>query len=356
MKKIILVFFITFLIITDGIGQNIQLRYEGQLLEHGDEIIMTGQADLFDMAIDLEVKNNTQNTASISCRRYELDTITMSALYMCWANCTVLPFGGTVVLEPQETSDLFSAHINPNGHFGVERNLYTFYNEQNPADSMSFIAVFTTTNFVPVDEAGEPMIHQSVEFWGTPNAAIGYDGLKISNLSVNDLEILVEQEIVELADGAEVSFQWGGLTYHELSEPVNLPALSLDSSFAVDYQAGSELGISIIKYHFFEESNPENAHQLTLIFNTTSVGLVETKLESFRVYPNPSHGMVRFGKVGENQPYSELLIFGVDGKLVFQQMLQSNTESIDFVLPKGLYMYQFLSHDSQTRGRKLIVL
>ncbi len=354
MKNILLVIFGTFLLVSVNIAQNIQLIHQNHLLQNGEEIILLGQSDLFDMAIDLEVKNNTLNTASISCKRYELDTLTMSALYMCWANCTVLPFGGTVTLGPQESSELFSAHINPNGHFGVERNLYTFYNEQNPADSMSFIAVFTTTDFVPVDEQGEPMIHQSVEFWGTPEAEIAFDGFFLSNLSENELEIVVEQEIVELADGAEVSFQWGGSTYNQLSQPVNLPAFSIDSSFSVDYHAGSALGISILKYHFFEESNPENAHQLTLIFNTTSVGLAESETENFRVYPNPSLGMLFFD-FGNVMQDGELQIFNSLGSLITQAPIYGSNGVLTIQLASGQYFCRVMRKNGQSESKKIVI-
>ncbi|NOR86941.1 MAG: T9SS type A sorting domain-containing protein [Bacteroidales bacterium] len=341
-------------------SQNIVLNYEGQQLTNDETVAIIGDTSLFDMAIELDVTNNTSATMEISCQRYEVDTIAHSALYMCWANCTVLPFGGTVTLEPGETAELFGAHCNPNGNFGVERSLYTFYNENNPADSISFLAVFSTTSVMIEDEEENAMFFESKEFWGVPNDEISYQIPGIRNISNNPIPIIVEQQIIEWIDGAEISFEWGGILYENenTSESVILAELESNASFIAHYHSPSELGISRVSYTFYEENNIENKQKIEFIFNTTAVG-INTIISSIshQSFPNPSHGQlyIRY-QMDSNIANTTLEIINLQSQVIYQQQINDLVGNISISLPVGNYFYRFISPSASTSAVKFIII
>ncbi len=341
-------------------AQNIVLNYEGHQLSNGETILNIGSSDLSDMAIELDVINNTSSTMEISCIRYELDTITNSNLYMCWANCTVLPFGGTVSIAPGETVDLFGAHCNPNGGYGVERNLYVFYNENNPSDSMSFIATYSTTSMLLEDDEGEAMVFESKEFWGVPSDEIFYQIPSVRNITNNPIYVQVEQQIEVLADGAEISFEWGGFLYEDESpsESLLIEAQNYTETFISYYAAGATLGISHIKYIFFEEGNIENAQQINLVFNTTSVGISSvSQLIQHQAYPNPSQGNLKISyQLNEGLKNARIDIFDLQSRMVYNQELFNEKGLLEISLAQGSYFYRFVSVKGSSKAVKLILL
>ena len=356
MKNIILLIS-ALIILTSSFSQSVELFHDGESLENGQEVVMIGSNDLFDMAIELSVSNTSFNEVEITCNRYILDTITDSDLYMCWANCTVLPTGGTVTLEPGETTDVFSAHINPNGHFGIERNLYTFFNANNPSDSISFIATFVTTSFIVNNEENEPIFFQNIELWGVPGQSIIFDGSIIQNISETAINMLVSQSVIEQVEGSQVSFEWGEILYEmeDLSETILIAANSEGNYFTAYYTAGNSLGISEVNYTFFEENNEENAQAFSLIFNTTSVGLNNPLMIQSAAWPNPSTGKVNILIDSKGSSNTKILIYNSLGQIVFENPIAHTKDQLTIYLTEGQYYYQFQSESFKSKAQKLII-
>lgn len=342
-----------------GFSQSIALTEGGDDLENGQEVVFIGDHTLPDMAIELAVTNSSSGTKEISCVRYELDSIPASALYMCWANCTVLPSGGTVSLGPGETSDLFSAHVNPNNHYGIERSLYTFFDENNPNDSMSFIATFTTTSFLLKDEEDHVLIYSEKELWGTVNGIIEYQLPQLINIGDEVLNIVIEQEIISLAEGASIGFEWNGIYYEDedLSQGNIIEAQESDASFIAHFSAGNNLGISIIKYTFFEEGMEENAHSITLIFNSTSVGIENISAIPSFAFPNPSRGIITIQyEIPNDGIEANLQVIDLLGRIVEDVPIDPKKDQIQMHLPSGQYYYRITSFLGYSHSSKLLIL
>lgn len=337
-----------------SLAQSIQLEHEGEILQNGEEVVFIGNHELPDMAIDLIVTNISGAEKNIGCFRYEIDTITASALYMCWANCTVIPFGGTVLLQPNESTELFSAHINPNENYGIERNLYSFYDENNPNDSISFIATFVTTSFHLLNENGEEMLNEEIENWGVNGGMINYELPSVFNQNDESVILLVEQEIISQTEGSDVSFYWDGVEYYDqsISDPALISSGNNEGVFAVDFSVGDNIGLSKVKYTFFEQGNLENSHELILIFNATSVGIEESNPLQFSIYPNPSNGAFI---VNSKESIEGILIYDYSGRLINNIQWNSHQKEQLIELPSGQYMIQLLSDTKISDTKKILV-
>lgn len=360
MKKYIFLIFSLFFSLSFIQAQNIVLSHEGENLTNNQSVNFIGNANLFDMAIELVVTNNSFSTMDITCYRYEIDTITNSALYMCWANCTVLPSGGTVTLDPGQSSDLFSAHCNPNGGFGVERSLYTFFDANNPNDSISFMAVFSTTSFLLENNQGDAMIMESAELWGIPNQELEYQIPAIHNISTSNINLQVQQEILHLTEGSEVSFEWNGILYDDnnISEPLQLAEDEINSSFFSYYASGSNIGVSEIKYHIFETENPANSQTLLIIYNTTAVGVLQSEqLIKHEAFPNPSHGNINISyDLKDGLDNGRIEIYDLHSHLVKRENISKQRGSIFVNLPNGLYFYQITTSKIKSEAIKFIII
>jgi len=340
-------------------AQNIQLHYESHLLSNNEKLSLVGDTSLSDMVFEIAVTNNTSTTMDISCQRYELDSITDSDLYMCWQNCTVLDFGGTISLSPGETTHVFGAHCNPNGHFGVERNLYTFYNANNPNDSSSFQAVFSTSSFLIENENDEALILEHQEFWGVPNENLTHQIAGIKNISENELNIRVQQNIIALASGADINFEWGNIVYNEqdISAAVGIMPQESNSSFYTHFYGGGELGISQVQYVFFEENNTENLQQIDFTFNTTSVGIFSTEIITYRAYPNPALNQIKISyQLYQDLENIDLEVYNLSGQMVYQKGIRDVTGSVLIPLRAGSYFYRFSSNSKSTSLSKFVIV
>lgn len=291
----------------------------------------------------------------IGCYRYELsDTITDSDLYMCWANCTVLPDGGVVTLAPNASTDQFSAHINPNGHYGLEKNMYTFFDVNNPSDSISVIINFITSDFLIIEE--DVLLSPVIEIFGAPNQTLEYQFYYVLNNRNDEMMISVDQNPLEISQDSEIELSWNDYSYFGDTtsySQIFIPGTNM-SHFEVYFHAGSEPEISVIEYHLFELNNEENAQKLKLIFNTTTVGINESERQSFSIYPNPSYGDI-FIEVDEASTITDLIVYDFQGREILNQKWDSSQQRQILDLPAGNYLVRLLSEEDYFQPQKLII-
>ena len=68
----------------------------------------------------------------------------------------------------------------------------------------------------------------------------------------------------------------------------------------------------------------------------TNVAVIEQKVPQFRVYPNPAN---EFVTIQSDQIISDLAIYAADGKMIFNEAIQSKSATINTnTFPKGIYV------------------
>ncbi len=85
-----------------------------------------------------------------------------------------------------------------------------------------------------------------------------------------------------------------------------------------------------------------------IVFN--SVSETESDKSSVSVFPNPSSGEITFSS--SNTKEKQLRIFGLDGRLVLEQLLHKPQETI--ILPSGIYIYEVKSEEGWEQGKLVI--
>ena len=149
MKKLILIF-VAALSISLAYSQSFELYYEGQVLPQNGEITLTSHADSGFMVLDtLDVKNISSVTSEVKCIRTIIENIEGTINSFCWGVCYP-PFVDTsslaVTILPQTTSYEFVGDHDPNGHVGVVKVKYTFYDSHNSSNQVSVFVKYDATN------------------------------------------------------------------------------------------------------------------------------------------------------------------------------------------------------------------
>jgi hypothetical protein len=185
MKKLIF-FFVATVSISLACAQSFELYYKGQLLPQNGEITITSHPDSGMMVLDtLDIKNISSATREVFCVRTIIENIEGTINSFCWGVCYP-PFVDSsslaVAIPPQATSYEFVGDHDPNGHTGVVKVKYTFYDSHSSNDQVSVFVNYDATNTGNVDET-QPRYFMSQAY---PNPAndlvkINYEFTDIKN-------------------------------------------------------------------------------------------------------------------------------------------------------------------------------
>lgn len=97
------------------------------------------------LAVKGNIRNTTGQSLNVLVKSEALEVPAGGEVYFCWAQCyspsvTVAPVA--LIVEPNGILNQFHGYYKNNGAEGEARVRYTFYLENNPNDSLEFIATF----------------------------------------------------------------------------------------------------------------------------------------------------------------------------------------------------------------------
>ncbi len=153
MKKIISTLFFIAMVFSVAFTQNLEVYFENELLEPGQEITIGGEATSSAIVIDaIDVKNITSTGMHVKCARTDIDIVPGTTNSFCWGLCyppTTDTSAVSVMIDPDGIYDEFSGDYYPDGNEGESTIKYTFFNEENPSDNVSIIVKYSTLVSVP---------------------------------------------------------------------------------------------------------------------------------------------------------------------------------------------------------------
>ncbi len=127
-----------------GLSQSLTLQTpEGVNVPNGGEITIYGEETVYEIISHLFVTNISSTAINVSVQRHQIYLVEGSGNLLCWMMC----FDSTVnvSLFPLEIAagatneEDFSGHYRPWGNVGISRIAYTFYDDNNPNDSIMAI-------------------------------------------------------------------------------------------------------------------------------------------------------------------------------------------------------------------------
>ncbi|MEP7197697.1 MAG: T9SS type A sorting domain-containing protein [Saprospiraceae bacterium] len=89
------------------------------------------------------------------------------------------------------------------------------------------------------------------------------------------------------------------------------------------------------------------------IISKTSDELETT--EDFSIIPNPNHGSFIIQSDGNNYTDARLMIYNLNGQLMYETIIQNDSQTISIELSSGTYMVKLIKDDGKTSIQKLII-
>lgn len=234
-----------------------------------------------------------------------------------------------------------------------------------------FVSSFLSgQSFKILDKQGVDLTSDTVYLWGDVNTASLELHIDIKNTSASLADMKLKIVPNWLITNSYYNYCLG-LSCFSLAgsqpeiPPVTIP-IKADSSYRetlLDCFPNGQLGESSLTYVFFNAANTSDTAFVTVIYNTTPVGIKNVDLKENaigNIYPNPAQSLatLNYNLEGYNQ----------NAKVVLYDMLGNNVKEFDLIgnnqgkisintneMPNGVYFYALRSSNKTVATRRLIV-
>lgn len=184
--------------------------------------------------------------------------------------------------------------------------------------------------------------------------------LNIRNLSNNDMNIIVEQDVLELTDGIMMQLCWGQCMVgneHIVSTPVPVPAQTLSTDIISLHCLFLEGETGVVKaiYHAYDESDPDSKINITVLYGQTA-NTPEYTFNLGQAYPNPATTQVHFNL--QSSDNVNVVVYNLLGQEVKSQLVSGHQNRVNIAvddLQPGIYFCRFSIYGEVVKTEKFIV-
>ena len=381
MKKVL--FFLIFLFSIASAGaQALSLQWDGAPITDGSTVVVNGELtdNIFQEFLShVLVKNETDRDMQVKARRANVDVVDGSTNYLCWEACypddvTESPNAYTIPAGGMTPETVFAGHYQPHGNAGLSTVKYTFFNEMNEDEQVSF--------FVEYNIAGPVSTSLSLHWDGQDianGATVFVDGemtdniyeeflshVLVKNNSDRDMSVKARREDIDVVAGSTNYLCWEACYPDDVTESPNaytIPAgeMTPETVFAGHYLPQGNAGTSTIKYTFFNESEPDDQvyFLVSYVISPTSLDDLLSKALISSAYPNPATDQFAIDyEFPSGVEMAELKLFNIVGQEILKQAISGQSGKIQLSvsdLPEGIYFYSLTINDGATLTKKLIV-
>lgn len=187
--------------------------------------------------------------------------------------------------------------------------------------------------------------------------------LEIRNISNNELNVIVEQDIIDTADDVVVMFCWGSCFVPQedpfASQPIAIPAQTLsDQDFSIHVIIPENIhDVVKVIYHVYDEANPDNKVDIIALAGENA-NVSENNLTLSHAYPNPASNQVHFDLKMSGNSNINVTVYNLLGQEVKSQLVSARQNrisiSVDDML-SGIYFCRFSVNGEVLKTEKFIV-
>lgn len=187
----------------------------------------------------------------------------------------------------------------------------------------------------------------------------------VTNNSAATITVGVDKEYISVIQGTENTYCWGNCFDSSVYvSPITIPigaGVTNNMDFIGDYKPHGIVGISTIKYIFYDANNTSDAVAVNVQYSGITVGLDEllADVEFSEAYPNPASNHTSFNYVlPEGVRNARLMIYDMLGNAVKERIITDMEGKIVIntnELTSGLYFYSLVVNDQIAFSKKLII-
>ena len=209
MKNLILTLIIT-IIFSSSFSQNLELYFEGELLEPNEEITIIAHPDSGIIVFDsLGVKNISSTEIEVLVKKVIIDTIPNTTNSFCWGLCYppfVYVARNPVTIGPGDFYYEFAGDYSPNGIEGESKIRYVFFDMNIPDDSVSVIVYYNATASGVIDNYYNCSISNAY-----PNPANSFTSLDYDMNGVKNARLVIYNFLGSVVKEIEITNSYGNL-------------------------------------------------------------------------------------------------------------------------------------------------
>ncbi|MDX2174066.1 MAG: T9SS type A sorting domain-containing protein [Bacteroidota bacterium] len=244
------------------------------------------------------------------------------------------------------------------------------------------LSIFTIGSLVAVSQTSLLVTNYIAATTIAPNSTVNIPttintttsmDIDIKNISGSTKSYHVKRYDVSLNSGALAYFCFAGTCYGAstytsqtaITLNANQSSSQISGSFnmlTADIDEGSVLGVSVVKYTFYNTALLSDSVQITLKYNGTPTGINESSnvsISSFEAYPNPASDFTSFKINSSKNTDAKLEVFNSLGSVVSSKNISLNEgkNKLDYNvenLSSGIY-FASIKIGGSTTTKKFIV-
>ncbi len=156
MKKTLLFSFLFSFFMGGLLAQSLELSYHNEVITNDQEInILADPQASAPAEAAIKVKNIGNASVSVKLRKYDVSILDETNVTFCWGTSCYGPntylSPEAVRLDSQASDSSFHGDYNHYGKQGTSIARFTFFDENNPSDSLSFVVNYTV-GYLGIDE------------------------------------------------------------------------------------------------------------------------------------------------------------------------------------------------------------
>ncbi|HNY01525.1 MAG TPA: hypothetical protein PKG48_03000 [Bacteroidales bacterium] len=148
MNKLTITLFLFLFWVLSGVAQHLELTGVYGPLPNGSTLTLKGPPDTLQMITWLHLTNRSADTLRVMMKKEPIAMLPGATASICWAGYCYFPETieslVPLVMAPAETDTGCFSHYGPNNQRGTSIVRWTFFDQGNPSDSVSFTAYYAT--------------------------------------------------------------------------------------------------------------------------------------------------------------------------------------------------------------------
>ncbi len=222
MKKLVLFFLVFVSISAVSTAQTFELFHNDEPFPMGGTFEVQGYPDEFEIVSHITIKNVSSQEVVVKCRKIEIEVLANTSNTFCWGLCyapSVFLSPLTITIAPGDTTQEFSGHYMPGGNEGITKMGYSFFDIDNPNDSIYFYVNYNGTYSVGIEDQIAETAYVSNPYPNPANSMVNFDyqlpagtieakikvhnllGAKVKELNISGMEGKVTINVDDLNDG-----------------------------------------------------------------------------------------------------------------------------------------------------------
>ena len=198
--------------------------------------------------------------------------------------------------------------------------------------------------------------------YGAPSADEIVTYAYVKNNSSSAIPVKVKKVERKVLPTTYNVFCWGlcfAPSVYVSPDPLIIEAGATDTTnFSGHYTPNGEVGISTIRYVFFNDNNVNDSVCFNVDYSTFAEGIKDFAQNSVKIYPNPANQQATITYFLEQNSDARIVVRNILGASVFDQTLISNQGNLTLntsIFNNGVYFYSLIVDGTTKVTQKLII-